>query len=784
MQQEIDLVKNADFLKLLDVENVKTFFVKIIVLGPSMKYQEIQDRYLDEVAEFGAESAEAQALYASLLGMQRDVPLREIQGRTSAGSITIDGNSAVRRAGNLTFLAEEAENDLTDIDNLLSINKKIQIYVGLKNTIDSKNYGDIIWFNQGVFVITGPSLTHATNGVSISLQFKDKMCLLNGDCGGNLPTSITFDNYDQVIGFKDCGEGYPSMPNTYTVYKIGEKYYMWNSTTGWYESSKNQIGQTISVQQRVFDIILTLVCNYGGEAISNIFINDVPLELKNVVRYIGSSTLFFNPEDSQYTVDVETGSSQNWVPFNYNEDCGYVYTDFVYPGKTGSLVSSIGDNVCTVLDKIKTTLGNYEYFYDVNGHFIFQEVKNYLNTQYSPVQTVDKSTQLTTSGLLISKDNYYIDLSNNKKSSYTFEEGSTLISSYTNTPDYANIKNDFHIWGKAEDAKVIHYHIAIKQKPVPPYRTRSVIAEKDSNGYYTGKIHLASQTEMDENNIYITDNKLVLSKNDASVNNEIVEDHQDLGNIHLGDNKVIISSTKVSVRPNSEVIQIDYAPSIINYTPTDWRAELYMRGLEKKMRHQRPDIYEQELLDLFDSIYDMREQKYKADIVNHPNDLSYWIDFINPTELFDISVDAIGSRIYSYQQDKIKKLYNTDVPNLILINSNNTDMFTYYQMIDKCDRNSQPFSIVDQSVFDNLAIGTYGYTAVEVARDLLYQYTDYSASINLTSIPIYYLEPNSRISVYDKASGICGDYIIKSINLPLDAKSSMSITATKALERV
>ena len=289
---------------------------------------------------------------------------------------------------------------------------------------------------------------------------------------------------------------------------------------------------------------------------------------------------------------------------------------------------------------------------------------------------------------------------------------------------------------------------------------------------------------MDENNIYITDNKLVLSKNDASVNNEIVEDHQDLGNIHLGDNKVIISSTKISVRPNSEVIQIDYAPSIINYTPTDWRAELYMRGLEKKMRHQRPDIYEQELLDLFDSIYDMREQKYKADIVNHPNDLSYWIDFINPTELFDISVDAIGSRIYSYQQDKIKKLYNTDVPNLILINSNTTDMFTYSQMIDKCDRDSQPFSVVDQSVFDNLAIGTYGYTAVEVARDLLYQYTDYSASINLTSIPIYYLEPNSRISVYDKASGICGDYIIKSINLPLDAKSSMSITATKALERV
>jgi len=35
------------------------------------------------------------------------------------------------------------------------------------------------------------------------------------------------------------------------------------------------------------------------------------------------------------------------------------------------------------LDKIKNTLGNYEYFYDINGHFVFQEIKNYLNKSYS-----------------------------------------------------------------------------------------------------------------------------------------------------------------------------------------------------------------------------------------------------------------------------------------------------------------------------------------------------------------------------------------------------------------
>jgi len=62
------------------------------------------------------------------------------------------------------------------------------------------------------------------------------------------------------------------------------------------------------------------------------------------------------------------------------------------------------------------------------------------------------------------------------------------------------------------------------------------------------------------------------------------------------------------------------------YTPTDWRAELYMQGSQKKALQQRPDIYEQELLDMFDSIYNMREKKFKADIVNNPNTLAYWFD--------------------------------------------------------------------------------------------------------------------------------------------------------------
>ena len=43
---------------------------------------------------------------------------------------------------------------------------------------------------------------------------------------------------------------------------------------------------------------------------------------------------------------------------------------------------------------------------------------------------------------------------------------------------------------------------------------------------------------------------------------------------------------------------------------------------------------------------------------------------------------------------------------------------------------------------------------------LLYTYTSYNESITIQSIPIFYLEPNTRINVRDTESDIYGDYVI------------------------
>ena len=66
----------------------------------------------------------------------------------------------------------------------------------------------------------------------------------------------------------------------------------------------------------------------------------------------------------------------------------------------------------------------------------------------------------------------------------------------------------------------------------------------------------------------------------------------------------------------------------------------------------------------------------------------------------------------------------------------------------------------------------------------MYQYTNYNEQISISVLPIYYLEPNTRITIRNPNIGMYGDYMIKSISLPLDINGTMSLSCTKAFERI
>ena len=90
---------------------------------------------------------------------------------------------------------------------------------------------------------------------------------------------------------------------------------------------------------------------------------------------------------------------------------------------------------------------------------------------------------------------------------------------------------------------------------------------------------------------------------------------------------------------------------------------------------------------------------------------------------------------------------------------------------------------VKPEIYQYLSIGGGQVSAFNTIKDLLVTHTQYANSVNLTTIPIYHLEPNTRITIEDDEIGVKGDYLIKSISLPLTVNGTSSISATKCIEK-
>jgi hypothetical protein len=89
-----------------------------------------------------------------------------------------------------------------------------------------------------------PSLSHTTSGVTLSVQLKDKMCLLNGECGGVIPASTQFDSYDTT----------------------------------------DEKGKIITKKIPIVEIIKEAVNHFGGEQLGKIIISDIDSRIKMVMK--------------------------------------------------------------------------------------------------------------------------------------------------------------------------------------------------------------------------------------------------------------------------------------------------------------------------------------------------------------------------------------------------------------------------------------------------------------------------------------------------------------------
>lgn len=699
-----DFLKDQYFLKQLDELRLKEQFVRLTVLS-----------WTEEAVS-------------------------EIQGKAISGSLTLDGTSSVRRTASFTMFAEQKENDLSHIDQDLSINRKVRLEIGFRNTVptymydtrDEKTnevthhyvnykelYGDIIWFPLGIFVIFDPSISHQVQqGVTISISLKDKMCLLNGDAGGVIPASVTF----------------------------SEK-----------EDSNGDIQKPLISQ-----IIFQLVNHFGAEDAAKIVIEDIDDKIKQVMKYTGSNPIyylettggtvttrrFFLDRTEALNAAAATGQDESdIVTFEYGDDIGFVLTDFVYPGE---LTCDPGDTVTSVLDKIIAVLGNFEYFYDVYGNFHFQEIKNYLNTTYTT----------TVMNKLNESPSYDVDFSSGK-SVYTFE-GTKLISAVINAPAYSNVKNDYMVWGvrKSADGETeipVRYHLAVDHKPE--------IGQEHYVNFYEDNYGI---TRAGAEFTFTYNNTSEFPNPGAEATLYIV------GNL---DNRQFYRWSK-----DRGYYQVKQDDCMI--TTVDWRQELYYEGIEAQDTGTDQPYYFAELLNEWPKLFNLKTQQFYDSVKENPSGIDFWLDMIDDTaEVGEYSVDNIGRRGVVVQQDQINCVFEQEVPDLVFIdiNQNEADI---QQEKRECDAAGQDWVQVDSTIYSLLTIGGSQNSCYERICDMLYQYTNMNQSITISAIPIYYLEPNTRITVRDDAAGINGQFMISSISLPLDVESSMNISAYQCKQKI
>ena len=162
------------------------------------------------------------------------------------------------------------------------------------------------------------------------------------------------------------------------------------------------------------------------------------------------------------------------------------------------------------------------------------------------------------------------------------------------------------------------------------------------------------------------------------------------------------------------------------------------------------NYYYTELKNEWPKLYDMRNQKFFEGVIDQPSDIDFFLDFIDtPTAISEFSIQNIGRRTTTLVDDSINCIFEPDSPDIVIIEA-----------------------------------GSENADSIDEIKKELYQYTNYNEQISLTTLPIYYLEPNVRITVRDNQSGIYGDYMVKSISLPLDINGTMSLSCTRALERI
>ena len=646
-----------------------------------------------------------------------------LTGYATGGSISENGSSSLRRTATCSLIVSSeginnaSYSNILAIENLLSINKIITLKKKIKNTINNSYPAEII-FPLGVFVIKTASVSQNTNGFNISLTLHDKAARLNGTCGGVIPAGVIFSEIENI------------------------------SPDG---SSRSVTYPTIK------EIITSLLIEFGGESTANIIISDLPEYGQKLLKWTGNNSVYLNietPGSKLLSTTINSGDI-----YNTGDLIGYQATPLIYPGK---LECKAGDTVASVLDKIKNVLGNFEWFYDVQGKFHFQKKQDYLLT-YNNQQTIFPSNPRNYTAAS------YLTTANVHESVYSFNDTS-LITSISVNPVYDNIKNDITIWGTSKTAtgvdKPIRYHLIVDNSPLSNLTLGPTIAYKDYRGLWA----------------LATDNQIVKKVSTSSLD----DPHKIYYEINGGNSLTAIYryDAKRKCFRTYDMNNYKYFEELT--TNEDWRVQLYFEAVKAQADgtlSTKP--YYAELLSEFPKYWDVITQTYTGSSDSY----EYWLDIITPTDSYfqQFLVSTIGRRSKVVTDNSVTNLFPANPPAAYLLEADG-EVTEERNIISDSDSDLLANLIqVAPEVWKNISISSSRNSAFDEMRALLQQHLNYTESVTLSTIPIYHLEPNTLIELngedpYFQKVGLRGKYLIKNISIPLDTNGTQTISLSKLME--
>ncbi len=645
----------------------------------------------------------------------------QIQGRVTNGSLNISGSSAIRRSGSLGLIVAETDTfyKVEDIENIFSLNKKIKIEIGIDLNIlppgelaKYRNYTRI-WFPLGIFVVKNPSLNRSVSGVTLSLTLSDKMCLLNGEMGGKLPAATIFSEADVL------------------------------------DTDGNYIKEYFLIK----DIIRTLIEQYGG--IKKYKISDINDTAFKIMKWGGNNILYKYKYNNSYFLDTSVPAATIVEKgYNVGDNIGMTVVPFTWPG--AALSANIGETITSVLDKLKT-LGDYEYFFDIDGTFVWQKKQTYAYQGLTSVSNeqffADEIQDIFPTEINKEVKYYFISKASKNCPENTAKN---LVISYSNSPQYNNIKNDYIIWGKRKNKSgsevLIRYHIAFGLVPQYDQNIDTTVY------YYTypitsdicsfqvvkdGGAYTESQSP-EKNTFYTSDcNKYIY---DFNLNKYVKKE---------------IKTKEFSAYDN-------------------WRTLLYFRGKREEANGVTQTYFNSPFFkDLeieWPKLYDMENNNWRSTEELPVGDtIDYFCHIIDVSQQgSQLNKEQVGRYMTKTLNDSnINCIYFPDIDNTLILKKNDEipeDMLAKYTVIR-----------VDDDIYNQIYTGGSQNSAFEQARQLICQNTSYANTISISCIPIYYLDPNTTIYVEDEESGIKGYYVINTISLPLTYNGNMNISASKAI---